>query len=740
MRLIFIVVAFLFPTWVFATSYIFDVVSTDLSVNYLINIFGPISNILYSPVNSVSVLIKAFSTCLVGLAFLTGGFIGFKTAFTGSSEGNIFGEKISSLSAPLKIVGGLAFLIPDSTGYSTIQHFVFWVILNGVGFANQLWNQVAVNYEMGNSLTVQSSSAVEVNSQIENVTKDLFYLALMKLIIEYKKPESSELLTTPIDYASEFQGSGKAGAICFGPEACTYEGCVVFENTTLTNCEENAVSDFPVKDSSDKNQKMTTKDLAIIFNNFIDSIKQESLILYPFAYDLSYSSENFIDGEREALDAGKFFGKEACYSIIQGYENDLITALLPYVPNNSSTDDANSMRSNGWLGAAFYYWTLSQPSQDGSAAINTLLHALSSNAESESFSQTIFPKVTVSAQDLTVHQKKLKNQDLTEYQQPLKNYVDTIFQAKNKISSSSTYTAIINSTSTAGLDSLMKISATNFLVAMLIPQDRDYYAVDYDLSKDRFSEFIKSNARVITGVITFIQVMVIITFLMTMTTFYSGMSPVWNIIVYFVCTLTFMLIPFMTMIMGTAIMGSIYIAMLPGLIFAAGVLSWFCKVIELVIAAPIVSLAVMIPSEDDSARIQHACMQLLVVTLRPALMIIGYVLASKLVQINIMFIGGAYNYLGQELSVNSTGGGIMFLVMMYEFTTLTTVSVIARSFNLINMLPDQVFMMMSVQSADQDSQALINQFEDNIGKANESFNQVFSSLAGLSKAVNDGLK
>jgi hypothetical protein len=82
----------------------------------------------------------------------------------------------------------------------------------------------------------------------------------------------------------------------------------------------------------------------------------------------------------------------------------------------------------------------------------------------------------------------------------------------------------------------------------------------------------------------------------------------------------------------------------------------------------------------------------------------------------------------------------MFLVMMYEFTTLTTVSVIARSFNLINILPDQVFMMMSVQSADQDSQALINQFEDNIGKANESFNQVFSSLAGLSKAVNDGLK
>jgi hypothetical protein len=254
---------------------------------------------------------------------------------------------------------------------------------------------------------------------------------------------------------------------------------------------------------------------------------------------------------------------------------------------------------------------------------------LSRNAQSESFAATILSNSSGDS---------YRYSNLVDYKNPIINYVNSIFTAKNKLSSSPEYTAIINSSSTAGLDSLMKISATNFLIGMLMPQDRDYYAVDYDFSKDRFAEFIKSNAKIITGVITFIQVMAIITFLMTMTTFYSGTSPMWNVIVYFVCTLTFMLIPFMTMIMGTAVMGSIYVALLPGLIFGAGVLSWFIKVIELVVAAPIVSLAVMIPSEDDSAKIQHACMQLLVVTLRPALMIIGYVLASKLVQINIMFI------------------------------------------------------------------------------------------------------
>jgi conjugal transfer/type IV secretion protein DotA/TraY len=693
------------------------------------SIFGPISEIIYNPITSVSVLIGAFSTCLVSLAFLTGGFIGFKTAFTGSSEGNIFGEKMSSIHTPVKIVGGLAFLIPDSTGYSTIQHFVFWVILNGVGFANQLWNQVAVNYEMGNSLTVKSSSASSASSQIESVTKDLFYIALVSSIVENKSTLSPTHVTPKDDYIN-FKAAKKQGYVCDANDG-----------SSLDQCENQSLSAFPVQEPSVNNQKITTQELAIIFNDFIERIKQDPLIIYAFTNNLLPTSDkkNFIGPDNCPLDPGEFFGNAACYNIIEGYENDMITALLPYVANNSSKEDANSMISNGWLAAAFYYWTLSQPSQDGSAAINSLLSQLSHNAQSEKFAGTILPAATLNPPKHRLGDN-YRYKEFMEYREPVINYINNIFEAKNKLSSSAEYTAIINSSSTAGLDSLMKISATNFLVGMLIPQNRDYYAVNYDFSKDRFSQFIKDNAKVIEGVITFIQVMAIITFIMTLSTFYSGMSPLWNIIVYFVCTLTFMLIPFMTMIMGTAVMGSIYVALLPGLIFAAGVLSWFIKVIEMVVAAPIVSLAAMIPSEDDTAKIQHACMQLLVVTLRPALMIIGYVLASKLVQINIMFIGGAYNYLGQELSIDSNAGGVMFLIMMYEFTTLTTVSVISRSFNLINMLPDQVFMMMSVQSSDQESQGLVNQFEDNIGKATESFNQVFSSLAGLSKAANDGLK
>jgi hypothetical protein len=146
----------------------------------------------------------------------------------------------------------------------------------------------------------------------------------------------------------------------------------------------------------------------------------------------------------------------------------------------------------------------------------------------------------------------------------------------------------------------------------------------------------------------------------------------------------------------------------------------------------------MMPNEDDTGKITHAMMQLLVIALKPSLMILGFVIAAKMCQISIMFTGGAFNYLGEQLSSIGTSGGMIFLVMMYEMTTLLTVSAISRSFNIINLLPEQVFMMMGVQGGDHDSQSLIDQFESAAEQGGEAFSQIMSSLGGMMKAMNEG--
>jgi len=71
-----------------------------------------------------------------------------------ANEGEFLGKNWNSFWVPLRLVLGVASLVPSSDGYSTIQMIVMWIVLQGIGLGDSMWtamvDYVSQNGSVGN--------------------------------------------------------------------------------------------------------------------------------------------------------------------------------------------------------------------------------------------------------------------------------------------------------------------------------------------------------------------------------------------------------------------------------------------------------------------------------------------------------------------------------------------------------------------------------------------------------------
>ena len=60
-------------------------------------------------------------------------------------EGQMLGQKWSSIWIPVRSTLGLALLIPKASGYCLMQIFVMWIVVQGIGAADKVW-EAALGY------------------------------------------------------------------------------------------------------------------------------------------------------------------------------------------------------------------------------------------------------------------------------------------------------------------------------------------------------------------------------------------------------------------------------------------------------------------------------------------------------------------------------------------------------------------------------------------------------------------
>jgi len=148
----------LLSTSVYADLTLFDVSPTDQSLQYLGMIFGgsvgsitlggqvpnPILGLMFEKLNGI---VLAVSTLVVS-------YVGILSTINTAHEGEVMGKKFSSIWIPMKSICGMLLMVPSTgNGYSLVQMLVMWVVLQGIGAANTVWNVVLTQLNSGISVT-----------------------------------------------------------------------------------------------------------------------------------------------------------------------------------------------------------------------------------------------------------------------------------------------------------------------------------------------------------------------------------------------------------------------------------------------------------------------------------------------------------------------------------------------------------------------------------------------------------
>lgn len=151
----------LFPVLVMADSTTstmsFTPPTTDFSVAFLANIFGVVDGVLHG---TGSQIMGAIFTVFNAAVLALGGIVIMYTLLIGTMntahEGEMLGKKWSSIWIPIRATVGLALLIPKTTGYCLMQIFVMWVVVQGIGAADKVWN-AALNYLNRGGVIIQAT-------------------------------------------------------------------------------------------------------------------------------------------------------------------------------------------------------------------------------------------------------------------------------------------------------------------------------------------------------------------------------------------------------------------------------------------------------------------------------------------------------------------------------------------------------------------------------------------------------
>jgi defect-in-organelle-trafficking protein DotA len=143
---------------------------------------------------------------------------------------------------------------------------------------------------------------------------------------------------------------------------------------------------------------------------------------------------------------------------------------------------------------------------------------------------------------------------------------------------------------------------------------------------------------------------------------------------------------------------SVYIPMIPFLVFAFAAIGWLISVLEAMVAAPLVALGITHPEGHDlMGKAEQATMLLLSVFLRPILMIIGFMAGILLswVAIKIVNLGFAYTVESSGL-LGADSAGMVFsfpavqilgVVVIY---TIVMITILNTCFSLIHVIPQKV--------------------------------------------------
>ncbi|MES2212947.1 MAG: DotA/TraY family protein [Pseudomonadota bacterium] len=660
----------LFPTAAFAANplNLFTVDVNDACLVYLSDIFGTVGDVLTSTGGGNQLMGSLFLLLNTGIFAVGISFLVY-TAFAGTlktaHEGHAMGKESSLFLTPVKAGIGLLLMLPTQSGYSHIQVFVMWVVINSVGAANQLWTTL-YQFELVNNTsqaTATSLTGTPAANTVQNININTAQtvqnlLSLSACMYQYNNvsPASMTLVSPQINVPTYSLSVGTPN------------------NPTLCGTLQLNASDLNLGSSSKPSSPALMQQIA---NVYLNTYAQAITLGGPLGFEAYANGTAKLNGYTQktytptATDS-RFFGtyndllSTVQYSIAQG-----ISSALTQIQNSPATDggltanDYAQVKSqlslgnatpSSWVYAGAYYYNITH----AIASANNL--------------RTILPNI----QSTTM-----------QFAPGINNYV----KFKNTITQSNAKAAAISPT-------LMSSSSSNIAGIDLFSGVLQNAFIAFATS---FTEYdpdpIISLSIVGNTILQIIETMfwaTIFGILLTMAlSACYCLNPFPAALMTFINSWTDIFLVIIAVCWTGAAFLAFYVPLIPYMVFLFATISWFILVVEAMVAAPLVAVAFMLPSEDEFGKGAVAMGFLASLFFRPPLMIIGFGASTQLAKVMLGYVNQGF-----AASIGGLVGDLGFFGWIGLFTLYVTflTSILNECYSLIYVLPDKLMRWMGGQA------------------------------------------
>lgn len=713
MRIIILLLTIFLPSLVLGD--IFTPPPTDKSVDFLGHIFGPtIGSVqLHGTANPALMhMFERFNAAVLTIGTIIISYIAVISTINTAQEGQIMGRKWSSVWIPLRTLLGMLVLIPAPTsGYSVMQTIVIWCIMQGIGAADNIWNNIL--NDLGNGL---SASQGITRPQASNIQATRIYdaLELIGADMAGNLLRSAVCMETIHKMANQsavpptggFNTPSQSNVREFGAYVQPYERIANFNTNAKDYAEYSGTLRIGVPHRSEFNEvcgKYVISGIAkrsewdnpklASDNNIREKAKEiyehKVLALHLMFQYMRSLAENIVDETAIPRDEhNRLIGLTEDPIQPSGFRSASINTYretLKFLVKPQQFDNMREIiragKENGWLAAGSFYFALNQ-----TQAIN--------------FFEDVMVPPTVqhiprcddknvcsiySSEQINILSEPLRN--FLQYG-PEISYMGTrlwdakIYMANDVVGVSERLIINPHRDLTAKPLQALQSNMLELLREMMGEQHPDpliaqgRFGASIMLLSER--SWLDAQNELHTLLNRAEQGYVKITDeLMQRIQSLSHKGAV-AIAIYSV-----------VWVIGAIL--AIYIPLIPYLIFTIGVVGWLLLVIEAIVAAPILSISFMLPASDELGKMLHGLSLLLNIILRPILMLFGFILATRLYQavVKLVNFGMLTNF-----DMLNTGDSLFAWVAILALYSTFIIALSNKCFSLIYALPDKILRWM----------------------------------------------
>jgi len=617
----------------------FEVNPNDASRQYLGLLFGnrigPITlGGTFNPV--LSDLFEKFNTIILLLAIGVITYTAIASTINTSDEGAPMSKKYGSAWLPIRAVAGVLLMFPTpGSGFSAIQVFVMWVVLQGVGAANQVWDTVIDGLSAGFSVVggirlsdvAQTNLTQRANFLIPDIVNTITCIESLKAIAQNTEdnPEPSAFLddfvaklsfypaafSEPGTNIGSFEGIGEERSLT--KKGYQYAGAKsVPRNKPKVHkylCGRFVVEPVAEKDNTAPNEPLDDDALE-------EEIEKRYLHMLLSLNTLYNSYRNFVvvnivnKNRKRPVNQKKSELIIISNAAVEEYIN--IMSALASPPDTSSADQGKleEAKKIGWIHAGNLYYEFGERA-----------------AELEITNDLVsMPQIdTTKTYPLTTYLNDVEKEFLEEKIALAKLYTKDL-KTKSPVRGTEKLTT--------DLPKDFAEQIAQFISGFPTPARFTRFIDEFKSGKEplalirEFGDSLMTSAEATWGTL-----MIVSTLGIGLSGIAPDISPGAYMAKFVFTIITGIFSAAIIMMWSLGALLAIYIPMVPFLMFTIASIGWMVAVIEGMIAGPIIALGLISASSQGSEEFGKALPGLYILAnifIRPALMIFGFILATLL--------------------------------------------------------------------------------------------------------------